>query len=389
MLAGDVQIEIVEDQLQILGDSLDNRFAIEQVSRRVADGIRVTPDESTSINGSKPGLPVIIAGSYQNAFARLGGGNDEFKWNAARHRTSTVQVETGEGDDFVILENLRSSDQLQFSNISGEDHLSLSECRFDRGIQAIADGGALDVTMQNVHALDAFIEIDDIKGELLRSSVGISDTKFEGFVRIDSESGPLDVTVENTRAASGYIKIGDIKGESSRSSVGISDTKFEGFVRIDSESGPLDVTVENTRAASGYIKIGDIKGESSVSRVGVESKLDESDNVSTILITQSRFIGDLQIDSDSSTRTRLSDLRVDGRTNVDLGSGNDSLAVLDSLFAGVAVFRGGTDLDVRSDSDGSLELDVFVLGGNRFRSEVLIDQWEEVIDLDGAPVANH
>lgn len=103
LLAGDVTVEVVDGNLLLHGDELDNQVLVrgtEEPGEFVIVGLVGSDGQQTTVNGAAE--PVVVEGVRRNVRAMLGEGDDLIRLVGARIRGNAV-IQTGAGNDRVEI----------------------------------------------------------------------------------------------------------------------------------------------------------------------------------------------------------------------------------------------------------------------------------------------
>lgn len=267
----------------------------------------------------------------------------------------------------------------------------------------ISSGTPLSLDMTQTRASDVTLKINDIQNDSKNakatptSSITLRDSRLHGNLNVASEAAldmkshgigvipdvcktpappapivpcgtvsifsgaPLALAMDQTRASDVIVKIDSIKGDSSgleetpASSVSIRNSRLSRDANISSNA-PLAVDIENTKVKGGvWIEA---KG------IPISDDIRSSPFANSIRLVDS-VLGSLTVvGSDRSDELEFVRLHVLGKSQVETGGGEDSLAVFDTVFGGFTFLDGGDDTDS------------LILQGTRFRRGSNIVNWK-------------
>jgi type VI protein secretion system component Hcp len=262
---------------------------------------------------------------------------------------------------------------LELEGIKGES--TDSKHKNEIHIESFSWGGSLrveatgptDFTMKKSDGGEAYLKIK--LQDVLVSSFNIGGSQFDGGLKVETIGGTVNGVIQDSKTTESlslnFTKV-EFRNASQKqnSSLELRELEIGGGLRIDSNR-PLDITGQKVSAGDAmFLKISayDLnKGPSPL-----KSQINFSDvEVGGGLVVLGGF---------GSESVRLERLRVAQRTIIMLDGGDDSLAVVDSVFAGPALFDGG-----RGD-------DLLTLSGNKFEQDRMLQNWEKIIDEPGGPI---
>ena len=304
---GRIQLNGGDDRLTILGDQKRPAFQSLQVDTGEGlDAVRlgnVNVAEKLSVTIPHGGGSIAVEASTAGAietFIKLG----DIKGEAADRfldKSSTILMRAVKADDIQIgVEGMRTSITVEDTSASTVDgYIKLGDIKgeatdrkfIDKSsailmhsvkaddIDLNVEGHLTRITVEDTTAgaIDAFIKLGDIKGELAatgyvdKSSPILMRAVKADDIQIGVEGMRTSITVEDTSASTvdGYIKLGDIKGEATdrkfidKSSAILMHSVKADDIDLNVEGHLTRITVEDTTAGAidAFIKLGDIKGE--------------------------------------------------------------------------------------------------------------------------------
>jgi hypothetical protein len=241
VLQGNVAASVVDGSLVLVGDALSNGVTVEQIDvAGVPPGaggggggsFRISPDATTSVNGSPIGQPVVVSDVTGDVRCDLGGGDDAFLLlDATSVSLSSLSIETGEGSDVVRISDSSFAGAVAISNSLGDDVLDLRRCLVGDRL-TVSSRGSQDISLDQVQAVDAFIKIELGAAGLSSSSrTAILGSEFSGKLSLEAV-GKHDFSLQNSRARGAYIKFDGTKGERTVSSAALLDSTLREKVVI-------------------------------------------------------------------------------------------------------------------------------------------------------------
>lgn len=298
LLAGDVSAAVVDGDLIVQGDDLENIFTMVQIADPGGPGLppgtavafEIIPDPTTSINGSDPGVGIIVSGITEDVEVHLGGGADELDIEGTPGpEIVNMMIRTDSGEDSVRIRNFGASGNLKIFNSSGSDSYSLTHSsvgrrlRFDGGrsgatadLSEVSIARTVDKSTPKLQQATVSGKNTDVKIHLMKSSgstklvyhkmdgkVAISESEIGGNLKVSS-TDKLDFSMHNSSAAADvFLKIADIKGESSdglslvaNSQITVSGSKVGEAMEVKA-GGPLDFVMHKSQVGGNtYLKFG-------------------------------------------------------------------------------------------------------------------------------------
>ncbi len=183
MLAGNVQVNVVDGDLRIVGDDLGNVLELHQLSsfnpHAVSGGLsfRIAPDAGTSINRNDPGVAIVVAEITRDIGVDMGGGGDELAvFGAAGQQIRDLMIDAGSGPDAVSITRFRLAGNVK---VSAVDSLDLSVVRTSAADVSVQINGSKDAVSPSVNSLS-------IRNSTLRGNMDIA------------SDIPLDVQIHRT-----------------------------------------------------------------------------------------------------------------------------------------------------------------------------------------------
>jgi type VI protein secretion system component Hcp len=325
LLAGFVQVDLVDADLFVQGDELANVFTIEQVADPAGgpSSLRVVPDGDTSINELPAGMPLDLGPVAVVNVNILPGDGADMVGVDGLSVDGRLKIENHGGTDIFGIQGTRAS-KLDMSSAGSQSKATLSDVTIERTFdksspklyQPICTGKNVSTKMTVVRCHGAAkLEYDDSPG-----SVDLEGVEIDGGLTVVSSAGLSQLTVAGSSLGASIdkstpilmLRTSDTKVEMTGSEVhGAADLKFSqggGAVQLDTvhidgglsissggetsqylmihmkkvlvsslhaggsstmghglsvkSSQPLDFTAEETTTAGPYyLKFGDIKGE--------------------------------------------------------------------------------------------------------------------------------
>lgn len=387
MLAGNVLVSVIDGDLRVEGDDQDNVLEFQQLTRsdsRAARGgmsFRITPGEGTSLNRNDPGVGMVISGVTRNVDVNMGGGADALTvMGASGRQIQNLVIDAGGGPDAVRITGFRLSHDISITAADSVD-LSIDQTKAAHVFVEITTNQDDPKTPVEASASSVTIRDSRLRGSLNVASDAALDMKIHGIGVIPDvcktpappapivpcgtvsifSGAPLALAMDQTRASDVIVKIDSIKGDSSgleetpASSVSIRNSRLSRDANISSNA-PLKVDVENTKVKGGvWIEA---KG------IPISDDIRSSPFANSIHLVDS-VLGSLTVEgSDRSDELEFVRLHVLGKSQVETGGGEDSLAVFDTVFGGFTFLDGGDDTDS------------LILQGTRFRRGSNIVNWK-------------
>jgi hypothetical protein len=123
MLAGDVDVDVVNGKLKIAGDALDNDITVEAGAQ--AGEFVVTGNGTTLNNGAVlAGNPLAVTGVTKNISVRMEGGNDTVDFDGSGgviKVPKSLRFHMGDGGDTVTMSDTNVERHLKIHTGSGND----------------------------------------------------------------------------------------------------------------------------------------------------------------------------------------------------------------------------------------------------------------------------
>lgn len=230
MLAGDVLASIADGLLLIEGDELSNEIAItsgEQPGSYVIqglDGTRISLDGAADSTEADPGV-VVVQGVTRGIRANMGDGDDRVVVNNLRTR-GNIAIRTGSGDDTVRVGELREEPvavregtpeaeaeaqgpaveigrSLRIHTGDGDDSVLVQDVA-GRGRLHVATGGGDDTVRIGRRAQEPAPDnggenpTDEVLAEVAADAGARPDTDFRAGVRVRLGNGDDTASVSNT-----------------------------------------------------------------------------------------------------------------------------------------------------------------------------------------------
>lgn len=367
LLAGDVTVSVSDGILSIFGDEQDNSIIIEQLAGSTDIVIR-SGDDTTTINGQT--LPVTVDDVTSHIGVSLLGGNDTLEINdvIVNGRLST---NLGTGDNAVTIDTVSVSSTLRIRHSTGDDTTTLTGVNVDGTAIIYSNSGenVTTVTDGNMRSLAILAG----SGTDTVTITGIGTT---GGVSINNASG------DSTTQITGSLIQGNltIRARVGTDAVVITDTDVRGRVVVDLGTGQTNITISASALGNAINGNGNGNGNGDDNGNGDNGNgngevrdviFRNNDGVSTVIMDDvavgrnlSMTLGNgtgstinLQngtiVGRDLNLRTRagddtiaIQDVRVERRTSIDSGSGNDRICIDNSTLDASVMIRTRSGDDV-------------------------------------------
>jgi hypothetical protein len=293
MLTGNVLGVMLGTTLDLTGDAQDNEIEVVQIAPNT---IRVIGHSGTTVNGLPDDL--FVFGLLENIQADLHDGDDKAAFESTVLPDS-LNVTTGKGDDDIKLHRVQA-DQISINTCKGQDTVRGRIVNIADKLSVETESGEDKIRLNRLRTneLDISTGSENDKVDMTRIRAG-------GIIQIVTEDGH-DVVSMNTVSAQGIL--------------------------LDNGLGNDRDTIQRVRAGRIQVLTGSNLDELRMNRVRandiVIDSLDGNDHLS---LSRVMAVNDLHLNSgDDDDVVKLNNVHsawVSGNIDIHLGRGNDSLQV--------------------------------------------------------------
>lgn len=125
LLAGNVAVDVVNDDLVITGDGSDNAIEI-NADLLDTTSLTITGVSDTTINGL--GEPAFVSGFFGHVIIRMAGGDDQVRISRA-DVPQDLQIDLGAGDDLLAADRVTVRENLTINGRAGDDRILIADTR--------------------------------------------------------------------------------------------------------------------------------------------------------------------------------------------------------------------------------------------------------------------